>query len=62
MQDKKVAIIDDVVSTGGSLSSMEILLSKAGAIVTAKAAPIWQQGGFDGKDLLYLTTTPVFHD
>ncbi|MCH3914677.1 MAG: adenine phosphoribosyltransferase [Acidaminococcaceae bacterium] len=62
VKGKKVAIIDDVVSTGGSLDSMERLLSRAGAIVTAKAAPIWQQGGFDGKDLLYLTTTPVFHD
>jgi len=59
---KKVAIIDDVVSTGGSLRSVQELLEKAGCTVIAKAAPIWQHGGFDGKDLIYLAETPVFHD
>ena len=59
---KKVAVIDDVVSTGGSLEAMEKLMIEAGTIVKVKAAPIWQQGGFDGKGLIYLTTTNVFHD
>lgn len=59
---KKVAIVDDVVSTGGSLLAVEELLQMAGCTVIAKAAPIWQHGGFDGNGLIYLAQTQVFHD
>lgn len=57
---KKVCIVDDVVSTGGSLLSLEKLLSKAGSIVVAKAAVLLEDGGYEGKDLLYLERLPVF--
>ena len=55
-----VCIIDDVVSTGGSLKSLESLLAKTGCKVTAKAAVLLEEGGCDGADLIYIDKLPVF--
>lgn len=59
---KKVAIIDDVVSTGGSLRAVENILAKTACTVVAKAAPLLEEGGYDGKDLIYIQRHPVFTD
>ncbi len=59
---KRVIIVDDVVSTGGSLKAVENILSKTGCTVIAKAAPLLEDGGYDGKDLIYLQRHPVFRD
>lgn len=59
---KRVIIIDDVVSTGGSLRAVENILSKTACTVVAKAAPLLEDGGYDGKDLIYLKEHPVFRD
>ena len=59
---KRVIIVDDVVSTGGSLKAVENILSKTGCTVIAKAAPLLEDGGYDGKDLIYLQHHPVFRD
>ena len=37
LKGKKVGIVDDVVSTGASLSGLEALVQKAGGIITKKA-------------------------
>lgn len=57
---KRVCVIDDVVSTGGSLRAVQCLLEKAGAIVVCKAAVLLEEGGYDGEDLIYLEKLPVF--
>ena len=57
---KRVCVIDDVVSTGGSLRAVQRLLEKAGAIVVCKAAVLLEEGGYDGEDLIYLEKLPVF--
>ncbi|MGI6075798.1 MAG: phosphoribosyltransferase family protein [Pyramidobacter sp.] len=59
---KRVIIVDDVVSTGGSLRAVENILSKTGCTVIAKAAPLLEDGGYDGKDLIYLQRHPIFRD
>ena len=59
---KKVAIIDDVVSTGGSLRAVENILAKTACTVVAKAAPLLEEGGYDGRDLIYIQRHPVFTD
>jgi len=58
--NKKVCVIDDVVSTGGSMKAVEKLLQKAGALVVCKAAVLLEEGGYDGSDLIYLERLPVF--
>jgi adenine phosphoribosyltransferase len=60
IKGKNVAIIDDVVSTGGSISSVEKLLDKVGANVTCKAAVLLEEAGYENPDLIYLEKLPVF--
>jgi adenine phosphoribosyltransferase len=60
LSGKKVCIIDDVVSTGGSLRSLENLLAKTGCKVVGKAAVLLEEGGYAGTDLVYLARLPVF--
>ncbi|QQO09277.1 phosphoribosyltransferase family protein [Breznakiella homolactica] len=57
---KRVCIVDDVVSTGGSLRSIEALLEKIGCTVAAKAAVLLEDAGHDGSGLIYLDRLPVF--
>ncbi len=59
---KRVAIVDDVVSTGGSLHAVDELLSKTGCTVVTKVAPLLEEAGYDGHDLMWLERLPVFKD
>jgi len=60
IRGKKVCIIDDVVSTGGSLKAVEELLEQAECTIIAKAAVLLEEGGYNGEDLIYLEKLPVF--
>ena len=60
IEGKRVCVVDDVVSTGGSLRAVQSLLEKAGADVVCKAAVLLEEGGYDGSDLVYLERLPVF--
>ncbi len=59
VRGKKVAVLDDVVSTGGSLLAMEELLKEAGAETVCRAA-VLKEGDFYSGDLIYLEDLPVF--
>jgi len=60
LKGKNVCIVDDVVSTGGSLKSVEALLAKAECTVVARVAVLLEEGGYAGDDLTYLAKLPVF--
>ncbi len=60
LRGKTVCVVDDVVSTGGSLFALERLLSRVGCAVACKAAVLLEEGGYDGTDLVYLERLPVF--
>ena len=62
LDGKRVWVVDDVVSTGGSLHSLEAVLAKTGCTVASKVAVLLEEGGYDGKDLIYLEKLPVFKD
>ena len=62
LDGKRVCVVDDVVSTGGSLHSLEAVLAKTGCTVVSKVAVLLEEGGYDGKDLIYLEKLPVFKD
>lgn len=57
---KRVAIIDDVISTGESLSAIERLVEKAGGIITAKAAILAEGDAADRTDIIFLEKLPLF--
>lgn len=60
LKGKKVAIVDDVVSTGASLIGLEELVKKAGGIIHKKAFVLAEADAADRKDILFLGTIPVF--
>jgi len=61
VKGKKVAIIDDVVSSGVTIINLEKLLNQVGA-KTAVVATIFKQGEQFKGNLLYLMTLPVFEN
>lgn len=60
IRGRKVGIVDDVVSTGASLSGLEALVEKAGGIIHKKAFVLAEGSAADRKDVIYLNTIPVF--
>lgn len=60
MKGKKVVIVDDVISTGESLSAVEQLVKKAGGIVVGCAAVLAEGDAADRTDITYLEKLPLF--
>ena len=60
IRGRNVCIVDDVVSTGGSILALERLLLKTGCQVTAKVAVLLEEAGYAEEDLVYLEKLPVF--
>lgn len=63
MRGKRVLIVDDVISTGGSLKSMELLVEKVGggAKIVGEMAVLAEGDAADRKDILFLEKLPLFH-
>jgi adenine phosphoribosyltransferase len=59
IQGKKVGIVDDVVSTGASLSGLEALVEKAGGILYKKAFVLAEGDAAKRDDVIYLGTIPL---
>lgn len=59
LKGKKVGIVDDVVSTGESLSGLEKLVEKAGGIITKKAFVLAEGKSAERQDIVYLATIPL---
>jgi adenine phosphoribosyltransferase len=60
IKGKKVAIIDDVISTGDSIQAMERIVESAGGIVAAKAAILAEGEAANRKDIIFLEHLPLF--
>ena len=57
---KRVALVDDVISTGESLQASERLVEKAGAQVVARAAILAEGDAAKRDDILFLEPLPLF--
>ena len=62
MKGKRVLIIDDVISTGGSLKSIELLVEKAGGNVVGKMAVLAEGDAADRDDIIFLEKLPLFNE
>lgn len=60
MRGKRVIIIDDVISSGGSIAAVEELVSAAGGIVVGKMAVLAEGDAAKRKDIIYLEPLPLF--
>jgi len=60
IKGKRVAIIDDVISTGESIEAIERLVKAVGGIVTVKAAILAEGDAATREDILFLEELPLF--
>ena len=61
MVGKRILIVDDVISTGESLSALEALVEKAGGKICGRMAILAEGDAQDRDDLIYLEKLPLFH-
>lgn len=60
IRGKRVAIIDDVISTGESVNAVARLIEKAGGQVVAKAAILAEGEAGDNNEIIFLQKLPIF--
>ena len=60
LKDKRILIVDDVISTGESLAAMEELLHTIGGQVVGKACVLAEGDAKDRTDIIYLEPLPLF--
>jgi len=57
---KKVVIVDDVISSGGSLNAAQELLKRAGATIVGQMAILAEGAAADRPDIQYVAKRPLF--
>ncbi len=60
MRGKRVLIVDDVISTGESLTSLEKLVEKAGGIICGRMCILAEGDAAKRGDITYLAELPLF--
>jgi adenine phosphoribosyltransferase len=61
-RDKRVVIVDDVISTGSTLQGMQMIMEKAGAHVVSEAAILTEGERAKWQHILSLGHLPLFTD
>ena len=61
MKDKRVLIVDDVISTGESLRAIEELVKQAGGNIVGKMAILAEGDATERDDIIYLEKLPLFN-
>lgn len=59
IKGKRVAIVDDVISTGGSLAGLEQLVEKSGGVIAYKAFVLAEGDAAKRGDVVYLASIPL---
>ncbi|MFO7160870.1 MAG: phosphoribosyltransferase family protein [[Clostridium] cellulosi] len=60
MRGKRVLIVDDVISTGESLSAVETLVKQSGGEIVGRMAVLAEGDAKDRNDIIYLAPLPLF--
>lgn len=61
LKGRRVLIVDDVISTGQSLLSLEKLVNQVGGNIVGKMAVLAEGDAADRDDILFLEKLPVFN-
>ena len=62
MEGKKVLIVDDVISTGGSLLSLEKLVNIIGAEIAGRMTVLAEGDAVNRDDIVFLQKLPLFNE
>ena len=60
MNGKRLLIVDDVISTGGSLHALEALAAKSSCTVVGRACVLAEGDAAERQDIVYLEPLPLF--
>ena len=60
MKGRRILILDDVISTGGSLAAVESLVDQAGGHVVGRMAILAEGDAAKRQDILFLERLPLF--
>ena len=60
MKGKRVLIVDDVISTGGSLHALESLVEQSGGQIVGKMAILAEGDAIERRDIICLGKLPLF--
>lgn len=60
LRNKRVLIVDDVISTGESLAALEALVSKCGGNIVGKVAVLAEGDASKRDDIIFLEKLPLF--
>ena len=60
LKGKRVVVLDDVISTGGSLNAVVALAEQAGSDIVAKCAVLSEGDANDRDDIIVLGNLPLF--
>lgn len=60
LNNKRILIVDDVISTGESLIALEKLTDAAGGIIVGKTAVLAEGDAADRDDIIFLEKLPLF--
>ena len=60
LNGKRVLVVDDVISTGGSIAAVEHLVKEAGGIIVGRAAILAEGDAADRDDIIFLEKLPLF--
>ena len=61
LRGKRVLIVDDVISTGESLKSIETLVNQVGGNIVGRMTVLAEGQAAERNDIIYLEKLPVFH-
>ncbi len=61
LKGKRVLIVDDVISTGESLKSIEVLVNQVGGNVVGRMAVLAEGEAADRDDIIFLEKLPLFN-
>ncbi|MDY0404974.1 phosphoribosyltransferase family protein [Virgibacillus sp. 179-BFC.A HS] len=62
LEGKRIALVDDIISTGESMHALEQLVHKANGEIVAKASILAEGNAAKRNDIIYLQHVPVFTD
>ena len=60
MDGKRILIVDDVISTGGSLKALDALAEKTQCTIVGQAAVLAEGDAAERKDIIFLEPLPLF--